>query len=88
MINYISISANDYGAGTIWILIIILQGFCFVGGVARFIYCMVQVMHDEAEAQTNIKRAKHAVIFIILGISALQIANIITRYFGGPSLTG
>jgi len=81
-------SAKEYGAGTIWTLIIILQSFCFVGGIARFIYCMIQISHDEDDAAQNKKRAKHTIIFIVLSVCALQIANVTLSYFGGPALTG
>ncbi|MCL2050841.1 MAG: hypothetical protein FWG91_03780 [Lachnospiraceae bacterium] len=85
---FLTAKAWTYGAETIWMLIIILQGICFSGGIARVLYCMIQLAHDEEDAAQNKKRAKHAVIFIILATGALQIVNAILSYFGGPRLSG
>ena len=82
----LSASASEYGAGTIWMLIMILQGICFSGGIARFIFCMIQITLDDEDAAQNKKRARHAVLFIVYGTLALQLANAITIYFGGPVL--
>lgn len=51
------------------------------GVVARVMFCMVSIMHDEEERGKCIRRAKNAGYFGIVAELAVILINLVYRYY-------
>lgn len=53
-----------------------------IGATVRVISCCVSMMHDDEEQGKQKRRAKNALIFMIVAECAIEIVNLAYRYYG------
>ncbi|SES65159.1 hypothetical protein [[Clostridium] polysaccharolyticum] len=65
---------------TLKTVIIVIIGFINAASITRMIYCIVKCT-NENEANVQIKRIKHIVIFLVLANCAWIIKSVVEHYY-------
>ncbi|MCL2253593.1 MAG: mercury transporter [Lachnospiraceae bacterium] len=53
-----------------------------LGVIARFVFCMIKLIGADEEASKYKKRAKNAVIFLIIAESVWALKDLVFYYYG------
>lgn len=60
----------------------ILKNIILSGGVMRIIYCFIQIMIDEENANKMKKNIKNIILFIIFTVTIGEMIDIVFKYYG------